>query len=92
MWMAFINNITRYFVIGILLTLLMSLLQSPRANTHNQDHAALDSEQGTKHICSKGVYCKKKWMDMDRIVAPGAGRAKSNIECTVGLFPSSIAF
>lgn len=90
--MAFVKNITRYFVIGILLISLMLLLQSPTVNTHNQDHAALGSEQGTNHTCSKGVNCKKKWMDMGRIVAPGAGRAKCNLLCSLGLFASSIAF
>lgn len=62
MCMAFSNNITGNFVMGVLLTSLMSLLHSLRTNTRNQDHASLDSEQGTKHTCSKGVNCKNKWM------------------------------
>lgn len=46
---------------------------SPRANAHNQDHAAFDSLQGTMHACSKAADCRKKngWIEA------GSCRARS---------------
>ena len=63
-WMAFINNITRYFVIGVLLTWLILKYycccyspQEPILVTRIMPHWTF--EQVTKHTYSRGDECKK---------------------------------